>query len=226
MKISSKQLIDIIDGTDEQFEFVGTNLKGVEEQLKSPLCTWTYEIGFRTKGKFDFQLVDASFNCMINGEKWNESEKQGYVDDNMEYESVDCFIGNQSILIPKSKPKEHMDHYCTVGDLLNFIDKNKLPLDAKVVMQRVKDHYFNEVGGWKENLVRMPGEFYHHTLKYNQDIIDGKYDDKENYPDFTEEMKKLATTDELDAMKEEYYHCWCPVFYKEKPNILFLDAHY
>ncbi len=225
MKISSKQLINIIDGTDEQFEFIGTNLKGVEEQPSSPLYTWNYEIGFRTKGKFDFQLVEAAFSCMLNSERWNEYGKQNLVDNNAEYESVDCFIGNQSILVPKSKPKERMDHYCTVGDLLNFIDKNRLPLDAKIVMQRVEDHYFNEVGGWKENLVRMPGEFYHQELKRNQNIIDGVYDDKEQYPNYPEEMKKLVTTEELDALKEEYYHC-SPVFFKEKPNILFLAAHY
>lgn len=35
----------------------------------------------------------------------------------------------------------HHEHYMTVGDLLRFIEKNNIPMDAPVLMQRVTDWF-------------------------------------------------------------------------------------
>lgn len=117
-------------------------------------------------------------------------------------------------------------HHATVGDLLKFIEKNKIPMHAPVMMQRVTDNYFDGKSGWSEHSAYMKGEHYRNVEDFNRKVTDGTFKNKEDYPDLEPGHFKVCPQEDLDKMMEQYYQAWCPVFYKEEPEVLFLDAHY
>lgn len=122
----------------------------------------------------------------------------------------------------KYKPYEH---HLTVGRLLEFIKENNIPDDAPVMMQRIEDYYF-EKGNWETH--KKKGESYYNLLKHKEKAF-GEYLNKEMYPDMSEEMISYLqniTQEELDSNLYQYYQAWCPVRYRDEPNVLFLDAHY
>ncbi len=120
---------------------------------------------------------------------------------------------------------EDYQHFCTVGDLLKFIEKNNVPMDAKILMQRVEDSYFNKEcsNGWQ--LFRKHGYFSYQMMKTNQMIDDGIYNDKDHYPDIEDPERFRNSQEAIEAAMEEYYPCWCPVQYADDKH-LYLDAHY
>lgn len=117
---------------------------------------------------------------------------------------------------------ENYKHYSTVGQLLEFIEKNNIPMDAKIMIQRVEDVYF-EKNGW--TTVNKEGYWYHSSKSFNDKIDSGKFDNKEEYPDLKTENLEKYTEEELENAKDKYYTCWCPVKYSDDDN-LYLDAHY
>lgn len=112
-------------------------------------------------------------------------------------------------------------HYCDVGTLLDFIAKHKLPRDAKVLLQRVEDKYF-ENHNW--GVVRKEGQFYNEAIDRNKKI-DAGYFNKEDFPKLEDPEVLRASAEDLEELKEQYYPTWCPVKYKDDNN-LYLDAHY
>lgn len=98
------------------------------------------------------------------------------------------------------------EHHLTVGDLLKFIKNNNIPDHAPVFMQRVEDVYFEKHGWTTEN---MPG-FHYRQPEYSME----------------DPAAHIASQEDLNQMMEKYYQAWCPVFYKDEPEVLFLDAHY
>ena len=115
-------------------------------------------------------------------------------------------------------------HYLTVGRLLEFIKDNNIPDDAIVVSQRVEDIYF-ETHNW--GVYRKEGYHTHWMRDINKKIEDGIFDDKEEFPLITEEMKKKFSEEDINNASEQYHPVWCPVLYKDDKNdILFLDLHY
>jgi hypothetical protein len=124
--------------------------------------------------------------------------------------------------------KKH-EHHLTVGDLLKFIEKHNLPMDAPVMMQRVEDHYYEPGKGWEENSVKMKGFHYHSHERLNNDMRAEMYrmhTGADRHYEMEDPATYITTQEELDSMKEQYTQAWSPVFYKEEPNALFLDAHY
>jgi hypothetical protein len=117
---------------------------------------------------------------------------------------------------------EKYKHYSTVGQLLEFIEKHNIPMDAKIMIQRVEDVYF-EKNGWKT--VNKEGYWYHASKSFNDSIDSGELENKDEYPDVTEELLVKYTEEELENAKDKYYTCWCPVKYEDDDN-LYLDAHY
>ena len=118
------------------------------------------------------------------------------------------------------------EDYMTVGRLLEFIKEKNIPMDAPILMQRVTNWYFTE-GSWKVH--KKSG--YHHwaACRTNMKMLTELW--KRNSggePEFEMEdpAQYIASEEDLEEMKEEYYAAWCPVFYKDEPNVLFLDAHY
>lgn len=116
-----------------------------------------------------------------------------------------------------------LKHHLTVGDLKKFLSKNNLPDDAKVLIERVEDVYYDE-HHWGVYL--KDGEHYHNALQYNADVDSGKYLDKEEYPNITEENLVKYTEEDLHKMKVQYHPAWACVGYSDDKDILFIDLHY
>ncbi len=122
-------------------------------------------------------------------------------------------------------PRDYQDHY-TVERLLEFIKENEIPMDAKILAQRIEDVYF-EQHGWAT--IKKGGYWYNYGIRFNADIESGKYLDKEQYPQiikryYKKHFKKISEKD-LEKSKEEYHPIWCPVKYKNDDN-LYMDLHY
>lgn len=130
-------------------------------------------------------------------------------------------------MIPSQIDKDDIkkySHHLTVGRLKEFLDEHNLPDDAIVMVQRIEDRYF-ENNNWSVYLKE--GEEYHNAIKWNKDIDSKKYHNKNDYPNMKhpEKLKKFSKK-ELEEMKDQYFHLFCPVYYKDDKDILFLNAHY
>lgn len=140
---------------------------------------------------------------------------------------------------------KYKDFY-TVGQLLEYIIKYNIPMDAKILMQRVEDRYFEGIDtsgmcgqledgsygslplgskakGWET--FRIEGENSAFMRNLNERIDSGEFNDKEEYPDIKPENLIKFTEEDIDKVKDEYYPCWSPVYYENEKH-LFLDAHY
>lgn len=124
--------------------------------------------------------------------------------------------------LTKEKLKSYTD-FLTVGKLKEFLDKNKLPDDAIVVVQRVQDVYY-EKHHWGVYLKK--GFHTYNFEKRNEDIKSGKYFDKDNYPNIKKENLVPMTEEELKETMEQYHPAFCCVNYKDDEDILFIDLHY
>ena len=68
----------------------------------------------------------------------------------------------------------------TVGELLEFIKTNNIPMDAKVCYQRIEDHYFSKGTGWGENSIMKPDEYNLGEDQYVEVFTAVKYPDDKN----------------------------------------------
>lgn len=95
--------------------------------------------------------------------------------------------------------------YITVGELLNYIKKNNISRDGKVLIQRVEDKYFEgcDISGY---IGKLPDGTYGRLPEGSKGTP-------------WETMKK-----DTDQGISEYIPIWCPVKYDE--DNLYLDAHY
>jgi hypothetical protein len=113
-------------------------------------------------------------------------------------------------------------HGLTIGELLDYVYKHNISRDAKILVQRIEDTYF-ENHNWET--VKKEGEHYHKLKQWNEDIDSGKYLDIEKYPLIKEENLIKATEQELQESKEEFYIVHCPVKYDGDDNI-YIHGHY
>jgi hypothetical protein len=77
--------------------------------------------------------------------------------------------------------KERYKDFGTVGRLIEFIEEHKIPMNAKILVQRVEDVYYDKYN-W--SVVLKKGESWHNMNRFNEDLKAGVYDDKDQYPDF------------------------------------------
>lgn len=117
--------------------------------------------------------------------------------------------------------KKEYRNFCTIKDLKNFIEKYKIPDDAKIFLQRVEDVYFEKHNWETEN---KEGYHYYSCLSHNEKVDSGEFANKEEYP-LLEEIPNKFSEKDLELAKEKYYACWSPVKYPEDNN-LYLDSHY
>jgi hypothetical protein len=128
----------------------------------------------------------------------------------------------------------------TVQDLLDFIKERNIPMTAKVMIQRVEDKYFDGVDisgmtdsegnvypsgtrstGWGVFLKK--GYAYYEAEQIN---IDRRVLGKEpNYPKIEDPAKLLVDLNDTDLL-EQYHPAFCPVFYDDDTDLLFIDLHY
>lgn len=133
--------------------------------------------------------------------------------------------------------------YLTVGALKSFIEKNNIPDDALVLIERVEDKYFNgiDISGMNSGNGVLPegsktkgwgvytkeSYWYFVANEHNKKIESGVYLDKEQYPDIEEgsAFLKPYSEEELNDSKTQYHPAWCCVKYTDD-NELFIDMHY
>jgi hypothetical protein len=120
-------------------------------------------------------------------------------------------------------------HGYTVGQLKKFIEEYQIPDDAVIVYQRIEDFYF-EQNNW--TTLKKKGEGYYRLEKHNEDADSGKWFDRENYPNITddllESLQKKFTPEEMEHYKEQYIQVHSAVYYRDEDSsdYLYLDAHY
>ena len=134
----------------------------------------------------------------------------------------------------------------TVRDLLKFIKDNQISEDAVIVVERVKDSYYegsdisgmggctttpdgiyppgSKSTGWsvlcKENM------FTHTMREWNQKVKDGIYQNRKSYPKMSDEMRNhIYSEEEILLSRTQYSSITYAVGYPEK-DILYLDLHY
>lgn len=115
------------------------------------------------------------------------------------------------------------DFELTVGDLLDFIEKNKIPRDGKVFYQRIEDKYFKQGSGWGEHSKMIEGEQYHNAV-YRNKKVDGEFKDKEQYQLMENPEDYRVSKENMELLKEQYIPAFTSINY-DKTN-LFITAHY
>lgn len=139
-------------------------------------------------------------------------------------------------------------HGLTVGKLKDFITKFNIPDNAPVLIQRVEDTYFDgvDISGCRgcqdtENGIYPEGskaegwgvylkedEFCYHQRKINaemeEEIIRRANGEEPEYPNIKNPADRIIEI--TDEMCDQYHPAWSCVYYKEDPNILFIDLHY
>lgn len=68
----------------------------------------------------------------------------------------------------------------TVKQLLDFIEKHNIPMDAVVRYERIEDSYFKKGTGWGENSTLKPDDYNIGTDQYIDAFTPIKYPDDNN----------------------------------------------
>lgn len=142
-----------------------------------------------------------------------------------------------------SKEPEDFKGTYTVGKLLDYIEKHKIPRDGLVLIQRIEDQYFEGIDisgmigdlgdgkygplpegsratGW--GVVKRPDNFYY----WKKESIKNMRNNPDDY-DFDVEEHIVTIEKELEEGKymNEYHPIHSPVGYDEYKH-LYLNAHY
>jgi hypothetical protein len=141
-----------------------------------------------------------------------------------------------------NKQPEEFKHVFTVGELVDYINKNNIPMDAKIFMQRIEDSYYEgcNISGITGELpdgtygilpegskatpwptVTKPTYEWYLNLEKIKDIEANR----EDYPHMTDAMLELLKEAPIELFSTEYTPLHSPVKYGEDNN-LYLDAHY
>jgi len=144
--------------------------------------------------------------------------------------------------------KNRWKDYLTVGQLRKALEK--YPEDAKVLVQRVEDRYYEGVDisgmtgtlsdgsvgvlpegtkaeGWP--VVLKKASAYYHALDWNKEMHEEvlrKIAGEQPEFSFDNPEDRLYTEEEIESMKDQYSPVWSIVQYKDDPNNLYLDLHY
>ena len=138
--------------------------------------------------------------------------------------------------------------FLTVGQLRKALEK--YPDDAKVLIQRVEDRYYEGVDiagmtgtlpdgttgilpvGSKSNgwpVVKKEGASYYHAIHWNEEMNEEvlrKIAGEEPHYGFDDPQNRLYTKEQIEELKDEYSPAWGIVQYKDDPNNLYIDLHY
>ena len=138
--------------------------------------------------------------------------------------------------------------FMTVGDLKKFIEENNIPDEAPVIVERIEDSYYegqdisgmsgcescpdgiyppgSKSEGWGVYLKE--GDSYHWTktmnIRMKEEVTRRKIGEPGKFPKVENPLDHIVELD--DTLKNQYHPVWSPVFYKDDPDILFLDLHY
>lgn len=136
----------------------------------------------------------------------------------------------------------------TVGKLKKFITDNNLSDDSLVLIQRVEDRYYDGIdisgmSGCKETddgkypsgsksdgwgVYLKEGDSYYRAECLNNNMINElknrECGAESDYPDLVNPENYI--TELVDELKEQYHPAWSCVYYKDDPDVLFIDLHY
>ncbi len=114
-------------------------------------------------------------------------------------------------------------HCLTVGDMKKFLSENDFPDNAPILIERVQDVYY-EKHGWK--VYKKDNEHTSFFRRQNENIKNGIYSDKDEYPNITEHILIPHTEEDISAAMNQYHPAWSCVRYNDDKDILFIDLHY
>ena len=138
-------------------------------------------------------------------------------------------------------------HYLTVGRLKELLAK--YPDDAKVLIQRVEDKYYDGVDitglggcettedgifppgskaeGWP--VVLKQGEAYNNAVNWNKEmdaeVLERERGDIGNWP-FPNPVEKKYKQEEMDELLDQYSPAFGVALYSDDTNNLYIDLHY
>jgi hypothetical protein len=117
---------------------------------------------------------------------------------------------------------EYVQSY-TVGQLLDFIEKYNIPRDAKILVERIEDVYYEE-RGWE--VVYKEGEYYHWSKKANEDMTEElQRRARGEKPKYDLEDPSSMIIELSNADKVQYRPIWEPIKYNDDSN-LYLNLHF
>lgn len=131
--------------------------------------------------------------------------------------------GHELLELSKEELVKKYDDYLTVGKLKEVFKKQKLSDDALVLIERVEDFYF-ENNHW--SVYRYGGYWYWSSIRMNEKIDSGVFNDKTQYPKMDDPEKYRTTEEQLHEMKSQYRPAFCSFKDEEHPEFLFINLHY
>lgn len=154
-------------------------------------------------------------------------------------------------IMTREELSDRYHHGLTVGRLKEILYKTTLPADAKVLIQRIEDRYYNgnDISGFRgcsytEDGIYPPGsksegwgvflkegESYHNAMSMNkkmrEEIARRERGEEPEYPQMEDPSQFITPEDDetLNELKEQYHPAWCVVGYKDEEH-LFINLHY
>lgn len=118
-------------------------------------------------------------------------------------------------------------HNLTVGGLKKSIEDYGIPDEAKVVIQRIEDVYYDR-HGW--GVMLKEGEQYHNAIQMNEsmkeEISRRERGEEPEYPGIDDPTEYICEDEDfLKNLKDQYHPAWCVAGYKDR-DFLFIDLHY
>ena len=125
--------------------------------------------------------------------------------------------------------KEDLDKYKEVGyltvkDLREFLKNNPdLSDDNLVMVERVENIYFEE-HNW--GVYKKDNHISHNAQLFNEKLDRGIYDDMDEYPLMTSEIKEKFSSEEIENLQSEYLPAWGIGRHFDEDNLVFIRLHY
>ena len=112
-------------------------------------------------------------------------------------------------------------HYMTVGQLKDFINRNNIPDDSPVLIERVEDSYYDKDNGWEVYYKRgFQSELTIREINRHNECVDN-----DACPQITERIPEL-TEEELKYFANQYHPAFSCVLYTNETDKLFINLHY
>ncbi len=130
-------------------------------------------------------------------------------------------------ILSKDKVLNGYKHYLTVGDIKKHLDKYQYSDEAKVIIERVEDRYY-EVHGWGVYLQN--GQFYNQAVEFNEEmakeILLRENGVEPQYPGIENPLEYI--NEPGDELKEQFTPAWCigGSQSKEEQDLMFIYMHY
>lgn len=131
--------------------------------------------------------------------------------------------GHELIELSKEELLNKYHDYLTVGGMKKVFEEQQLSDDAKILIERVQDFYY-ENNHW--SVFRHGGYWYYSSLRMNEKIDSGEFADKSRYPKIDDPEKFRTSEKDLHEMQSQYHPAFCCFKSEEHPEFLLINLHY